>query len=47
MLMEDCTLDVNASSLITVEEVECDLGNEDLLLGNTVLSPLLGIEGCL
>jgi hypothetical protein len=39
------TLDVDASSLVTVEQVECNLGGEHVLLSHTVLGPCLGVKG--
>lgn len=38
------TLDVDASSLIGVEEVEGDLGGVDILLSHSVLGPGLHVE---
>jgi hypothetical protein len=39
------TLDVDTSSLVAVEEVECGLGGNNFLLSDTVLGPCLGVEG--
>jgi hypothetical protein len=46
-LRQKRTIDVDASSLIGVEEVEGDLSDSYFLLRDTVLGPCLGIESAL
>jgi hypothetical protein len=43
----ESTIDINRSSLVSVEEIEGDLANDDLLLRNAVFSIGFGIEGSL